>query len=269
MKAKSKLALLILVLLISSCTKKQDAPKDYDEKTEYKEVEFLISAEELERKLGNENLVILDFQKENAYKNSHIVGAVNVDFWVFSDVSGEIGDENWGTLVGRDELKKRLKRLGIDDKTELVMYSDLSSGPGADGRALWQLRRAGFKNAKILIGGIKYWQKLKLATENVENKAKEGAGDIKLNNKYSSANSCNMDFVYENLGKLKIVDVRTKGEFKGSQNAGEPRGGHIKGAINFDWREFFYSDGRIKKKTEILEIMENLDIKFTDDFVLY
>jgi thiosulfate/3-mercaptopyruvate sulfurtransferase len=77
------------------------------------------------------------------------------------------------------------------------------------------------------------------------------------------------DYVFNNLGKQVIVDVRTDGEFKGSQKSGEPRGGHITGAVNLLWTDLLNKDGTPKIPDEIKTLMASYNIKPSDDFVVY
>lgn len=263
------LVLLILVLSLSACTQKVDVDPNYDAGKEYKDVEFLISAEELNSKLGSEDLIIVDLQKNDAYTGGHIPGAIHSDFWIFSSKEGAPGDAGWGTQVDVEELKERMQALGINDKTTVVFYADVFNGPGPDGRAVWQLRRAGYENAKLLMGGITRWKHLEFALENGENTPVPSTNTLTLLDTYNDTHStCAVD-IYANLDKEKLIDVRTVKEFKGSQNAGEPRGGHIKGAENLLWLDLLNSDGTPKKKTEIIALMDSFGIKPEDDFTFY
>lgn len=261
--------LLMLLVLMAACSKKQAVDPDYDAREEYKDVPFLISAEELNEKLGEENLIIVDLQKQDAYLAGHIPSAINKDFWIFSDKEGVPGDEGWGTQVDLESLKERMMALGMNDETTVVFYSNVFKGPGPDGRAVWQLRRAGYENAKLLMGGITRWQNLKYDLEKDANEPIPSDKEPSLNTEYEDTHStCTLD-IEKSLGKEKLIDVRSEGEFKGSQNAGEPRGGHIKGAENLEWLDFLNSDGTPKKKSEIVAMMADLGIKPEDDFTFY
>lgn len=75
--------------------------------------------------------------------------------------------------------------------------------------------------------------------------------------------------LYDSLGKVALLDVRTKKEFNGSQNAGEPRGGHIKGASHILWTDFLEENGTLKSPEAIDEIMKTFNVARTDDLTLY
>lgn len=160
-----------------------------------------------------------------------------------------------------------MEALGIDNETTVVLYSDVFKGPGADGRALWQLQQAGLTNVKLLVGGTTYWKEVGYSVTTEETKATPKTGVVLKD--YDLTNSANKDYVYSNLGKEVIIDVRTKDEFGGSQNAGEPRGGHIKGAVNLTWTELLNKNGTPKSPEEITDLMANLGVKPGDTFVVY
>jgi len=71
------------------------------------------------------------------------------------------------------------------------------------------------------------------------------------------------------LGEELLIDVRSEKEYKGSQNAGEPRGGHIAGAEHFLWTGFLEDNGTLKSPEAIEAIMTEFGVNKEDDFTLY
>lgn len=262
---------LIFILSLVGCSKKEEvkAPqqsKEIDLKV-YKNNDFLITPQEVNKLLTSKDLVLLDCNKPDIYAKEHIKGAVGIGFHAFSDKVGKPGDPGWGTIKKKEDLKKTLEGLGIDNKKTIVFYSDVFKGPGADGRAVWQLKMAGLNNVKIMIGGLTYWKELGYAVNNEDVKSTH-TSDVVLKD-YDQSNSASKDYVYKNLGKKVIVDVRTKSEYEGSQKAGEPRGGHIKGAVNLVWTDLLNKNGTPKSSEEIKKMMASIGVKPEDDFVVY
>jgi len=271
-KNYTKLGLLILFslmfILFSSCNKRSTDREKKIDLSVYEKGDYFISPEELKSLLGSENLVLLDCNNPKIYAKEHIKGALGVGFHAFSKKVGKPGDLGWGTIDSKDELTKKLISLGIDNKKLVVVYSDVFKGPGADGRLAWQLRIAGMTNVKILHGGSSYWKELGYEMTNDITPEPIPSDGVILKD-YDKSFMVTKDEVFKNLGKIILIDVRTKKEFKGSQNAGEPRGGHIKGAQHLLWTDLLNKNGTLKTPKEIEEIMGEFGLSKNDDFTLY
>ncbi len=272
---KKVFAMLITVLMaftIAGCSKSNTtdtASKDTKEfdTSVYKNNDFLITPQALDKLIKDKSVVLLDCNKPDVYAKEHIPGAINIGVQAFSDKTGKPGDPNWGIILPKDKLKAALEALGVDNTTTVVLYSDLFKGPGADGRAVWQLRQAGLTNVKLLVGGTTYWKELGYSVSTEAAKATTKTGVVLKD--YDLTNSATKDYVYSNLGKEVVIDVRTKGEYEGSQKAGEPRGGHIKGAVNLLWTDLLNKNGTPKTPKEITDLMAGLGVKPGDTFVVY
>lgn len=272
MRKKNAIGLLILCglmfFLFSSYGKSSTKEVEKIDLSIYEKGDYFINPEELKTLLGTENLVLLDCNNPKIYAKEHIKGAIGVGFHAFSKKVGKPGDIGWGTIKSKGELEKKLISLGIDDKKIVVLYSDLFKGPGADGRIAWQLRLAGMKNVKILNGGLSYWKDLGYkVTKDVTMKPTPSTG-VTLKD-YDRSFMITKDELFKNLDKETIIDVRTKKEYGGSQNAGEPRGGHIKGAKHLLWTDLLNKNGTLKTPLEMEKIMKKTGVSKKDDFTLY
>jgi len=234
----------------------------------YPQGDLFITPQDLNELLGSEDLVLLDCNKPDLYSKSHIPGSIGIGFHAFSDKVGKPGDAGWGTIKAKSDLEETLTDLGIDDSKTIVLYSNVFKGPGADGRAAWQLRLAGLENVKILLGGTTYWEELGYEFTSDETPAPARSAGITLT-EYDQTYIATKDEIYSTLGEKTIIDVRSKKEFDGSQNAGEPRGGHIKGAEHVLWTDFLNDNGTLKSTEEIDAIMGAFDVSKSDDFTLY
>ncbi|WP_251859618.1 rhodanese-like domain-containing protein [Clostridium sp. Marseille-Q2269] len=265
------LLVLTFIFTLTACSSKEEVKVDKNAKEidlkAYKNNDFLITAQQVHKLQGSKDLVILDCNKPDLYAKEHIDGAISVGLHSFSDKVGKPGDPDWGTIKKKEDLKKALESLGIDNKKTVVFYSNVFKGPGADGRAVWQLRMAGLKNVKLMVGGLTYWKKLGYEVNNKPVKPTPTSGVVLKD--YDLTNSTNKEYVYNNLSKEVILDVRTEGEYKGSQKAGEPRGGHIKGAKNLVWTDILNKDGTPKSPEDIKKIMASVGVKPEDEFVVY
>lgn len=271
---KQQVALILLLmtmLVFTGCQSKPAVdPSTVDEfdLSVYPHGDYFITPQDLNDMLGSEELVLLDCNKPDLYAKGHIDGAIGIGLHAFSDKIGKPGDPGWGTIKSKDDLEKTLVDLGIDNDKTVVLYSNVFKGPGADGRGAWQLRMAGLKNVKILLGGTTYWEEVGYELTSEEVPAPTPSAGITLKD-YDESFRASKDEIFNKLGNELLIDVRTEKEFKGSQNAGEPRGGHIKGAEHILWTEFLNENGTLKSVEEIDAILGAFDVSKTDDFTLY
>ncbi len=120
---------------------------------------IFITPKDLFKKLNDKNLVILDASHPKVYRKGHIQGAVSIGFKGLSNCAGKPGDKKWGTILDKGKLTKKLGELGINNDSFVVVYSDIFKGPGACGRAVWQMQMAGLKNVRLLYGGLEVWKR--------------------------------------------------------------------------------------------------------------
>ncbi|MBI5840326.1 MAG: sulfurtransferase [Chloroflexi bacterium] len=114
---------------------------------------ILIEADELLKKLDNENVRIYDATiVDDMYLQGHIPGAAFFDHEGFSDPKSSYEY----TILPETELATQIGRAGISNDSEVIVYA---SGmlPYAV-RAWWVLRYAGHNNVRILNGGLTAWK---------------------------------------------------------------------------------------------------------------
>lgn len=116
--------------------------------------DFLIEADELLRKIGNENIRIYDASMtEVAYQQEHIPGAAFFDHNRFSDPNSPF----MITILPDHALITEIGNIGISNDSEVVVYA-CGMLPYA-ARAWWVLRYAGHQNVRVLNGGMDAWKK--------------------------------------------------------------------------------------------------------------
>lgn len=261
---------LITALLLAGCGQARETTAKTEGKVDlsgYKNPGIFITPQELSERLGKKDIVIFDFNKPDVYAKGHIPGAINVGWTNFSRMDGKPGDKNWGAIYNKDELTKALQSYGVDNSKTVVAYSDVLKGPGPDGRLVWQLKMAGFENAKLLYGGMAFWEKSggKLTTDPVSYEASTSLALKDFDGGYNATTG----YIAQNLGTTKVVDCRTRKEYDGAQNNGEARGGHIAGAVFLEWKDLLNPDATPKPAAEIVAIMKDKGITPQDDFVVY
>ncbi len=263
MEKRFFIGLLILCVMMVSfvgCSSNNNPTPSEDDITQvdlsvYENGNYFITPQEVQAMLGSEDLVLLDCNKPDLYGKEHLPGAISIGLHAFSDKVGKPGDTGWGTIKSKEDLTKVLMELGIDNDKTVVLYSNVFKGPGADGRAAWQLTLAGMDNVQILLGGLSYWKDLGYEVTKEMPSEIVPTTEVVLKD-YDQSFIATKELIHENLGQQFVLDVRTEKEYNGSQNAGEPRGGHIQGAKHFLWTDFLEADGTLKSPEDIEKINE-------------
>ena len=112
---------------------------------------LLIDCSTLQQRLGQPGLVIIDVRGRAAYEfGGHIPGAVHSTWHEYSDPEAVAKG-----LLDPDlkRIEKRLRSLGINQDSEVVIYSNPFDNWGDEGRMFWMLEYLGHKNLKVLDGG--------------------------------------------------------------------------------------------------------------------
>jgi thiosulfate/3-mercaptopyruvate sulfurtransferase len=230
--------------------------------------QIFITPSELNEKLGTDELVLLDASHPKGYAKGHIPGAISIGFKGLCNCNGKPGDKEWGTVLPKEQLTQKLESLGIDNTKLVVAYSDIFKGPGGGGRAVWQLKMAGFENVRLLYGGLELWKRsgYGLSTDPV---VPVPASGLVLKAYDESFRTTQAD-IHAQLDTLKLVDVRTLKEYTGEDTSrGEARGGHIQGSQWLEWTALLNEDASVKSTREIKDLMAGVGIRPEDDFVLY
>jgi len=199
----------------------------------------------------------------------HVPDAINLRDWreftlQSQPVPGQINQD-------KEFIAQQLRALGIDHQKTLVIYGDLSDKWRSDGRFFWMFEFYGFKKVTLLKGGFQGWELAGFAKE-------RGFGS---NPKASALKSSDIHFnrevmadqawIASRLGttKITLIDNREKHEFDGATPYGSARGGHIPGALHIDWREFFKSDGTLKPRETLADLLQSKGIPSDREIVVY
>ena len=213
----------------------------------------LIDVETLSQHLMDPNWVILDCRHDllnpdfgrAAFEEGHIQNAqfASIDH----DLSGaKMGAD--GVFRGRHPLPDRaalieaLRRLGINDNTQVVAYDGQGSMYAA--RAWWLLRWIGHDAVAVLDGGLGAWTAAGHPV--VTPVAARPRGNI--SERHTLTRTVSVSDLVENLttAKYQVVDARANDRFRGENETIDPVGGHIPGAKNRFFKDNLAPDGRFK-----------------------
>ena len=216
----------------------------------------LISAQELDRIKLQSNVKLFDVrgkwkgdQKEAlaAYKNSHIEGAVYLD-WTFHFLNPDI-PIHLAPVADKENALESFKALGICSEDTVILYDDYKHMLA--GRIWWALRYFGFDNVKILDGGWQSWTNQNLPTCTTIPKIKQG--------NFSPVTNEGLRLQMADLNNIKeevnLIDGRGIKGYLGDAN--KLRTGHIPGAINIGSSEVLDSETGLFKTKEELQLLFN------------
>ena len=144
------------------------------------------------------------------------------------------------------ELTGILGRLGIDDKTPVVVYGDADSSWGGEGWTAWLLSWLGHKGpVRVLDGGIQSWRSLGYPTSEGGRQGKEGRFVRHYEAQLTPEIAETFADIRSRQGQQPVlVDTRSNWEWLL---------GHIPGAVHIPWTEFFAGPERRPLRSDELK----------------
>ena len=212
---------------------------------------MLIDTATLDQNLGREGLVVIDVRGKAAYAfGGHIPGAVNATWHEFSDP-----DAAAKGLLDPDHgrLEQKIRALGINHDSDVVIYSNPFDNWGDEGRMFWMLQYLGHTRLKILDGGWVKWTAERRRYEHGVVTPKPGAFNVAVNVDVIVEKEELKKLVKRPHPETVIADARSLEEYAGKEISGIPRPGHIPGAACIPWNVFLNSDATVKDLDKIRE----------------
>ncbi|NPA40661.1 MAG: sulfurtransferase [Aquificae bacterium] len=231
----------------------------------------LVSPEWLKDRLGDKNLVILEFSDTQSYLvEGHIPGAVLTE-----KEDWRIMDEKTGALVKKplEEYEKLFRRWGINNDSMVVLYykgNKMNEILGAV-YAYWLFHLVGHERVALLDGGWLAWEKKGYPVSYDEPDVKEGNFKVRYNPK----KEINWKYLLENIGKKPIIDGRPVGHYFGiSKFPAAKKYGHVPCSVPLPWEWWVHKDEEsgklyIQIPDYIEEFLTNQGIKKEDEVLLF
>ena len=205
---------------------------------------LLIDGETLDQNLGRADLVVIDVRGKAAYAfGGHIPGAVHATWHEFSDPAAAAKG-----LLDPDvsRLEKKIQALGINQDSDIVIYSNPFDNWGDEGRMFWMLQYLGHSKLRILDGGWVKWIAERRRYDYGTVSPKPGNFKVALNPDVIVQKEELKKLVKRPHPETVIADARSLEEYAGKEIQGIPRPGHIPSAINVPWNVFLNKDATVK-----------------------
>lgn len=202
---------------------------------------LIVEPADLEPRLGEPDLLVVDLCKSSTYLQYHLPGAVHLEY---GDIVASRHPVN-GLLPAPELLAQLFSRLGVGPDTRVVAYDD--EGGGHASRLIWTLNALGHWAVSLLNGGLYAWanEGHRLESGNVRPRPAEFVAN------YDPQPVADREFILARLDspELALVDARSPSEYTGERRF-SARGGHIPGAVNWDWVELMDRQRNLRLRPE-------------------
>ena len=118
-------------------------------------------------------------------------------------------------------------------------------------RGVWLLEYFSHNNVSMLAGGFTKWKNEGCTWDTIPTANKPTNFTAKPNPKVLAG----FEYVSDNLGKITILDARSKEEYDGKL-VRAARGGHIQTSTNVDYTENIAKDGTLKNSEELSKLYQ-------------
>lgn len=189
---------------------------------------LLLEPSELEARLGDPDLLIVDLSQAENHRKHHVPGAVHLPFARIQ--RGEKPAP--GKLPSAEQLSAVFSAIGLTANKHVVAYDD--EGGGWAGRLIWVLDCIGHHRYSYLNGGLHSWVNEGHPTESGDQTPKPSEFGAEIDTTPIAELADTLEAI--EASDSAIWDARSREEYEGSKVVAA-RGGHIPGAINIDWLE--------------------------------
>lgn len=201
--------------------------------------------------------VVLDSRPKSDWEAGHIPGAIQFfwDSYTRTDAKGV----KYSSFPPQ-ELAAALARLGIDEKTPLVVYGDADKSWGSEGYSAWLFTWLGHKGPiRLLSGGLQAWraQNLPLVKEAEKPAARKARYLVDIKPQYIVTT----EDVQNNKGAFTLIDTRSTFEWIK---------GRIPGAVHIPWEDFYTGKDRHPlPAVELKKLLAKHGVDYSKPIVYY
>jgi thiosulfate/3-mercaptopyruvate sulfurtransferase len=225
----------------------------------------IVTVDQLVPHLGDAAWVIVDCRHllqdfaagRRIYEAAHIPGAFHAHGE--EDLAGpKTGSNGRHPMPGVDEFVAFLRRLGVNDDTQIVAYD--AGGDMWAARFWFVCKYIGHEAVAVLDGGFAAWAGMgKPITAKIPSEPGNGTLQARVRADLAVDAQAVLNSLESNT--FSLIDARGADRFRGENETIDPVGGHIPGAINRPFRSNYTGPfGQFKKPEELRKEFEALGI---------
>lgn len=223
-----------------------------------------VSPQWLYKHLDNTNLRIIEVSDSGSHEFEHIPNALNTDISKWRMEKG-----NYHLVRPQEEIQKEIQRLGIDERSEVVLYAPITEPKDLfkTSYIFWALHYHGITNVALLDGGLNRWIKESLPLSDTLSKSYTSHFKVTQNPNLVA----DRDYILKHISKIPMIDARSGDKYLGiTHTASVQRDGHIQGAMSYTWNYSLDHDYLLKDKTKLATLFkEGYGLDKDQDVVLY
>ena len=221
---------------------------------------LLTTPQELQQKLANANLCVIDTRPAEDYAKGHIPGATHFDLFGLSLIDTTDAPLKAFMFMIHHVLELR----GVSEAKEIIFYGANSDMRAA--RGVWFLEYYGHANVKMLDGGFQAWQTAGAPVSTEAAAPKAATFNIAERREVLAT----VDDVLGSLnhGNIAILDTRSAGEHFGT-TVRAARGGAIPGSIHIEWTDNLAANGKFKSNEELKAMYDRAGITPEKEVISY
>jgi len=203
---------------------------------------------------------LIDLRPRELFEKGHIPGASLGDVSLLNRSEKPIG----GLMPDVESVNTFLRQAGVQPDEHIVVYDDGLQTSAA--RAIWVLDAHGITASSWLNGGFRSWVLEQLPVSTSSQATVPGS----LTTTFTGGNNISVDALMPLLDspKLSILDVRTIGEFEGS-DVRSAFGGHVPGAAHLEWTRLLDENGKLLSDDELKAQLSELGVAADGTVIVY
>ncbi len=220
---------------------------------------WLVSFDDLQRRLDEPNLRLLDVRPRAEYEKGHIPGALWVDAKMVEELAARPG-----ALADRPVWETWMEPLGVGPETRVLVYDARRQLDAA--RLWWLLSYLGVDHVGLINGGFPLWAKEKRpATVQAPN-----ISPRRFRVRFRAGRLAARSDVLEALkqGKSLVIDARSDAEHKGATKRSK-RGGRIPSSCPLEWTRLVDADGRFFDEPALRAVLTKAGVRSREPVITH
>ena len=211
---------------------------------------LLLEPSQLPEPLDPARIRLIDLSRSEQYLAGHIPGAIHLPPGSLTSPAPRPG-----LLPDIQALKQILGSLGHHQDLHYIIYDD--EGGGWAGRFIWLLDSVGHTQYSYLNGGLVAWHDEGLPMEQEVNQVEPTQPSLSID----PSHTIDLDTLLADLDNPDRViwDARSPAEYSG-ERAFAAKGGHIPGAINFEWTSGMAPQRGLRLREDLASRLQALGI---------